>query len=442
MTIANALRMEQEVVDRRAISIAVSSKTRRRWLFRVLAICLALAVCELQLQLASLCIPAVRQALLAAHQQSANDLDAPAMLIPDLVLGVRGNPEYPGHDELGFRNDLIHKNPEVIAVGDSQTHSTHDKSWPSLFEIDTGHTTYNMGISGWGPAEYLLVTDAALRRKPKVIVVGLYLGNDIADAYRSVVLREACHELGTSVPSEGMDFSGNEDSWEASFRSQITEGKESIEEQSPAGFIRRCRRALSNNCRLYGLARAMKNAIAFHLRETGMTDGKNNQQWSRNVQWSRRHPKTSTLEVDNQRTILTPAYRCALLDASDKRIDAGLKLTLEALSRISERCEARDVEMVVAIIPTKEWVYDPIIESREEYPGMMELVARESNIMETISKFLREREIDFLNVGFSLRSCVQSRQQPYPMSRDGHPNAVGNHAIAKAIAAHTNSLLK
>ncbi|GJM24128.1 MAG: hypothetical protein DHS20C16_05430 [Phycisphaerae bacterium] len=442
MTTANALCMEEDLVMRQTSCDAAAPKTRRRWVFRAIAVCLALAVCELQLQLASLCIPAVRQALLPAHLQSNLDSDAPAMLIPDVMLGVRGNPEYPGHDALGFRNAQVYEHPDVVAIGDSQTHSTHDKSWPALYESDTGHTTYNMGIAGWGPAEYVLVLDAALRRKPKVVVVGLYMGNDVADAYRSVVLRQSCYDLGTSVFPEGIDAIENEDLWNAKVRSQFIHGIDATPKRHSSGVVSMCRNALSDHCKLYGLARAMKNAAVYHFQGIGSDRDKQDRQWARNVRWSKRHPKTSILEVDHQRTILTPAYRSALLNMSDERIDVGFQLTLESITRISKRCRERNVELVVAIIPTKEWVLDTVIESRHEYLGMTELINHESMAQESITTFLSERKIDFVNVGRALRECVRSGQQPYPMSTDGHPNAIGNKAIAKAIAAHTDPLLK
>ncbi|HNO78682.1 MAG TPA: hypothetical protein PKN33_11535 [Phycisphaerae bacterium] len=440
MTTANALAIEQEVAALPATARVAS--TRRRWIFRALAVVLALAVCEVQLQLASLCIPSVNYALLPAHLQARLDSEAPPMLIPDVVLGVRGNPEYPGHDSLGFRNAAVLEHPDVVTIGDSQTHSTHEQSWPLLHERETGHATYNMGISGWGPAEYLMVLDAALRKNPKVIVLGLYTGNDIADAYRSVVLRQACYELEMSVYPEGIDAVEREDLWNAEIRSLLNDRIDGRERKKTGGIFSACRNVLSDHCKLYGLARAIKNSASDHIQQLFGRGGESDRQWASSVKWSKRHPKTSVLELNHQRTILTPAYRSALIDMTDERIDAGLKLTFEAISQISKRCKARNVELVVAIIPTKEWVYDAVIETRREYPGMKQLMAYESTALESIASFLRGCDIEFLNVGNTLRDCVRSGQQPYPMTTDGHPNAVGNEAIAKAIAARTTPLLK
>lgn len=435
--------MEQDVARRREDVVAAPPKVRRRrWFFRAMAVMLALTVCEAQLQLASLCVPSIRYALLPEHLQARLDSEAPAMLIPDVILGVRGNPEYPGHDRLGFRNATVLEHADVVAIGDSQTHSTHEKSWPVLHERDTGHSTYNMGISGWGPAEYLMVMDAALRKNPKVIVLGLYMGNDIADAYRSVVLRQACYDLESSVFPEGVDAIEREDMWNAKIRSQLTERTDERTTRKSCGLLGQCRNVLSDHCKLYGLARAIKNSVGDRIQGALGGGTESDQKWARNVKWSKRHPKTSALEVDHQRTILTPAYRSALIDMTDERIDAGLKITLEAVSRISARCKARHVEFVVAIIPTKEWVFDAVIETRHEYPGMRRLMAGESTALERIAAFLNERGIEHVNVGHSLRDFVQSGRQPYPMTIDGHPNAVGNEAIAQAIAAHTAPLLK
>lgn len=42
----------------------------------------------------------------------------------------------------------------------------------------------NAGVGGYGPCEYEQVLNELLVLYPKIVVLGLYLGNDIGDAYR------------------------------------------------------------------------------------------------------------------------------------------------------------------------------------------------------------------------------------------------------------------
>lgn len=105
---------------------------------------------------------------------------------PDALLGHRVAPEAYGHDANGFRNDAVPAHVDIVALGDSQTWGVNAKrsaAWPQSLEKKSGRTVYNMGLGGYGPVQYLALTDKATQLSPKIIVIGLHLGNDLYDAY-------------------------------------------------------------------------------------------------------------------------------------------------------------------------------------------------------------------------------------------------------------------
>lgn len=412
----------------------------RRWCFRLAVVGLVLVVCELQLQLAAYCIPSVNRALLPPHLQASLAPTGPALLIPDALLGHRGNPTYPDHDRFGFRNKVVHEQPDIVTLGDSQTHglTNAEATWPAALERTTNQTVYNMGIAGWGPVEYLRMLDAALQRKPKTILVGLYLGNDIADAYRSVVLRGACPELASEVSPRAFTERISEERWNAEISKLFRPPSHEPRPQGD-GWTQQCRKMMSNHSRLYGLARAFKNTVAHQLDGIKSPQRREEESWARTIAWSNQRPQASVLEVDRLRTVLTPAYRDALIDPSDPRNQAGLGITLTALERMADRCQAQDVELIVAIIPTKEWVFNAVINDRDAHLQLADLMISEADVRREVVSTLDELRIRHIDTGSSLRKSVLGGQQPYPISTDGHPNAIGNEAIARAIADHLRS---
>lgn len=77
---------------------------------------------------------------------------------------------------------------DVIALGDSFTWCTAVEiadAWPARLQAMTGLTTYNAGMSGRGPYEYLqILRHFGLPKNPDVVVMAVYEGNDFRDAHR------------------------------------------------------------------------------------------------------------------------------------------------------------------------------------------------------------------------------------------------------------------
>lgn len=90
------------------------------------------------------------------------------------------------YDAAGYRNKDLPASCDVVAVGDSFTEGSRvsdDQPWPVLLGKQTARRVYNLGISGYGPPEYLAALKAyGLPRKPKCVICMLYEGNDFHTA--------------------------------------------------------------------------------------------------------------------------------------------------------------------------------------------------------------------------------------------------------------------
>jgi hypothetical protein len=95
-------------------------------------------------------------------------------------------------DDLGFINERLPAEAEVLFIGDSFGRSagcSFEETIPSLFESITGERAYNASMQGYGPYQYLsllrrLTDDAgddAHRFDGKEVYVLVYVGNDVKE---------------------------------------------------------------------------------------------------------------------------------------------------------------------------------------------------------------------------------------------------------------------
>ncbi|MFK8182719.1 MAG: hypothetical protein AB8B99_05040 [Phormidesmis sp.] len=102
-------------------------------------------------------------------------------------------------DEIGFCNvpNLYSQQTQfdVVAIGDSFTWCTTvrpEDTWPAQLAEVTDVSAYNLGKPGIGLYEYLaLLKRFGLEKKPKVVVMNVYEGNDLRDALKFVSYRQS-----------------------------------------------------------------------------------------------------------------------------------------------------------------------------------------------------------------------------------------------------------
>lgn len=94
-------------------------------------------------------------------------------------------------DQYGFRNKQGPAGVEVFALGDSFClghHMTDDHIWANLLAASTGTRIYNMGVSGTGPMQQVLMLEHFLKTypeefRPKRLLWMIFEGNDLEDSY-------------------------------------------------------------------------------------------------------------------------------------------------------------------------------------------------------------------------------------------------------------------
>ncbi len=351
--------------------------------------------------------------------------ESPSAPIPiclvDPVLGQRPNPAYPSHDTRGYRNKEAREHATVVALGDSQTYGmgvSMDEAWPRQYETLGGDSTYSIAFGGFGPTQGLALTPLALSLRPGVVVYGLYAGNDLFDCFSMVHLRGQLPELGTADPAVAAAIADAERS--APIHAQI--------DGLFAGGHTGVRGVLARHSKLYGVVRAVKRAVLNPFEDP----------WTRAQHLAQASGgREEAVEIGRFRTVLTSTYRLCGLNLDDVRIAEGHRVCLEALRRIEQQVTAAGARFVVALIPTKELVFEAII-AHQGVPvseDFTRLVACEREMWQRTRRFLGEHSIEWVDCLVPLRGCLDEGRQPYPENADGHPNAAGQQAIAAAVAA-------
>jgi len=399
----------------------VTTLYKKKLLFLIMALLLSLGAGELLLQAAALLFPPVYRILMIGGE--------PALvqsIIPDERLAHKGNPQYPEHDSWGFRNESVPQEAEVVVLGDSQTYGTGvnpKEAWPRQVESKSGIKVYNMAFPGWGPVESLILQSEIERLSPAVIVQAFYFGNDLYDSYESVYENHQYSELQSSDPEASEKIAEAEAVDPLALKiSRLFHGK-----PKTASLADSIRGVLSNHSRLYGLARATLRTYENRQGPTG---------WATQKRKAREMPELfQVFESGNLRTVFTPAYRLAGLDQGDPRIREGLRVSLEAISRIAERAGSRQISFMVLLIPTKEFAFGSAVGSpTADLPDVYaDLLENERQALEMTKSYLSARSIHFIEGAPIFQACIQEGIQLYRESNDGHPNPLGHEALANLV---------
>jgi hypothetical protein len=397
-------------------------------LYRVLGLLLALLMIEGLLQLAALVSPPIALLLSPGIPRS----------LPDERIGRRPNPALPGHDAEGWRNPEVPARVDVVALGDSQTYGdevARENAWPLVLGETLGVSTYNMGLSGYGPIEYYLLAPEAIARGPEVLVVGLYSGNDFVDAYAQSIFSGRADELLDGAPMtpdalREIDESGESLSaaWSRARASRRGAWKTLRD---------RYLRPLESHSKLWGLVRGIEGIVKQKSSgPRGDSLRTDFDKYARQVA-ELRDEDFYALRGPDAATVLTPAGRAAAVDVDDPRIRHGIWVSLRALAAIRDAC-ADQCDLLVVLIPTKELVF----EGQAEAAGVTlpaaygALLAHEKVLWEAVRSGLERESIAYVDTLADLRRSVDAGRNPYLSDWDGHPNVAGNEVIAQSAARH------
>ena len=370
---------------------------RSGWLAPVLAVALMLGLCVAIME------GALRLALNPSDFMQATLVDDPA-------LGLRIAPGTTGHDALGFRNAKAPERSRIVAIGDSHTYGVsapRDGSWPQQLSTRLGEPVYNMGLGGFGPLQYLhLARTTARNMEPKVVVVGLYFGNDIVDAYYLAHGRPHWH------------------GWRRS-AAPVNDAPAAAEE--PPKRFGALRDWLSRHSMIYSVTRATvtgalaRRAPPAQAAASAVTDQR----------WTWQDPAAPAT-----RTVFKPAGRLQAVDPARPAVAEGLLITERALTELQAEVSGQGARLLVVTIPTKERAYCAYLKSTAATmpPAHARLCDVESNTRARLTDVLTRERIEHVDATPALEARIAAHAQLYPPDDDGHEVAAGYGVIAGVVA--------
>ncbi|MFP6622085.1 MAG: hypothetical protein VCC20_01285 [Myxococcota bacterium] len=338
--------------------------------------------------------------------------------IDDPVLEYRTLPDTGENDARGYRNRESLERADVVVLGDSQTwgvNASLTEAWPSVLGELTGLRVYNMGRGGYGIVQYRHQLEQALSLEPSTLVVSLYLGNDIYDAY-SLAYGLPAHEAlrhPDPVVREAIARSPYPD-LQRMFFDRLAHHRSSLR---PVQWV-------TENT---GLGRLF--ARATQTPADAVADRA----------WAAAHPDDGFVyEEGGISTVFHTSYRVAALATSLPKVREGLRITQNVLVDLGRRvAEVPETELLVVLIPTKERIFARAVSSAGlPTPGSyVRGVSEESKISAGLIALMQEEEIAYLDLLPVLEEVIGLGEAIFPANVDGHFTAQGYRRLAEAVAS-------
>ena len=124
------------------------------------------------------------------------------------------------------------------------------------------------------------------------------------------------------------------------------------------------------------------------------------------------------------------------LEINRKEIKEGLAKTLLFIDMMHQLCSKRDINFVVAVIPTKETVYSKYIDVRFDKNNLLgKFIDNESKVNNEIIKHFKHNAINYIEILPFMKNNIGG-PMIYTAGTDGHPNKYGYAIIAQAMAEY------
>jgi hypothetical protein len=332
-------------------------------------------------------------------------------VVPDPIFGaVPSTSSKGGFDAWGFRNRAVPASADIVAIGDSHTYgntATMDDSWPLVLGRLTGRSVYNMGLGGYGPNQYFeLFKTRALRLKPRTIVLGLYMGDDFENAFLITYGLEHWAYL-RELPPDKVNF----DIWQ---------------EPPPRSWHKKLRVWLSRHSVVYQLI--------VHGPVLGRLQG--------NIQVeqaAKASPGLATVLIvpdKNIREAFLPVEILRRLNQESDAVREGMRITFKLLGDMNDTCRQKNIQFVVAVIPTKEMAFSKYLEHNPQLPlsdVLDRLIANERLARDKMFSFFRQSGIQYVDTLPGLQQSVGNELYAR-LATDMHPGKNGYRVIAEQIS--------
>lgn len=349
-------------------------------------------------------------------------------LVSDPRLQVRILPNAPGHDERGFRNHGKVESADVVAIGDSQTWGINvpqSEAWPSVLSVMGQVRVYSMSLGGWGPLQYELLAGEALALKPRAILIGIYLGNDIFDSCNHVYGTDSYAKYRRADEPYARALA------ELLGRLESTNGYKRVDE---------AHKRLAEMGRLprmwQGLAR--RSLIVQVLMTRGFlpaVPSVDELYLTADRAWAQEHPEAAAVyENGNRATVLTFGYRGVAVDLRNACIRDGVRITKEVFGGLKALSADSGTQIGIVLIPTKEAVYagfDPSLQKRLNR-SFSDLVKNENVIKAELLDHCKMLGLECVDAAVIMVEAAKNGGMLYRQDSDGHPIAEGYRQIASA----------
>jgi hypothetical protein len=354
--------------------------------------------------------------------------DSLQRMVSDPRLLHRLSPQSPGHDGRGFRNPDTLQSADVVVIGDSQTWGINvraSETWPSILETIGNVSVYSMSLGGWGPVQYKELAHDALTLKPRAILVGIYLGNDIFDACN--------HVYGTDVYAEYRRS-------DADYSSLLSDLHGRIKVTNDQGRVDHTHERLAEmgNVAKMWQSLARRSLILQILMVRGFLPAVPSvddlYQMADEV-WAQEHPEfASVYNGGNYSTVLTYGYRGVAVDLENACIRDGVRITKEVLTSLKALGDRFATQVGILFIPTKELVYATADQAllKRTNGKLAELVKNEHAIKIELLDHCNSLGIVCIDAAAGIVKAARNGVVLYRADSDGHPIAEGYRQIALA----------
>jgi hypothetical protein len=343
-----------------------------------------------------------------------------------------GTPSCLDHDRRGYRNRVALNRAYIVTLGDSFTYGTEaaDTAWPRILSHQLKKPVYNMALEGSaGPLVNLQHLPQALELHPRVVIYGFYFGNDLFDDFEYAKMH---HMLANYV---GQNVIADINKAE---QSQTLVAKASVLFQSGLqgrpSSISKIKEFLATNSRLYQFLRSLKYDLFPPSLQTSFSEilEPRYEEAVAAILPSEK-PYVEPFSENGWKTLFTSPYRLIGVNLSDVRIRTGLYIVEQSLLAMNQGCAEKKVHFIVALFPTKEFVFRPKVGDPSKYQSYEDEIKNEKAIKHQLLGFLKEHHIDFVDPTYLLEN---SANQPFFENANGHPNTIGHRLIAAAIEEH------
>ena len=329
-------------------------------------------------------------------------------------LGYVMNPSMSDIDENGFRNKKL-ASVDIVALGDSHTYGynvSSDKSWPKLLGRKLKKNVYNFGVGGYGILQYQNLLSKAIELNPKVILLGLYLANDLNDicalaweskAIESHVNISVCSEI---KPNSALGAYANK-------KSNISIGKWLKENSAIITIVSKYYHRFSTPKRINvrGLNEIKKTEKSGGTNELVINDG-----------------KIKTM-IDFRRIKLNK--EC--MDMNSPHIQMAYEEFKKFFLESKKNTTLNNIHFGVLFIPSKARVFYEYLKQRdyclsEDYE---DLKNNEDKLKVMTSVFLKKIGLPFIDVLPDMENALLKHGDIYPARDDGHPILTGYEVYAE-----------